>query len=386
MTQTIPADLMERIADINVDELAHYGILGMKWGVRRFQKYPVGYSGDGKYVGPDGQPRQPTRDEARRDRKYQELKGKIDRWTNEAVNTGDKKKLKVLKKAMTSQEYQEAYDEMVRRGVDRAVKTMDKTELSKYKNDISPNEYKDRSLLIDFNDAINRLDTKRMNQLVSHMKNEEIKEATQRIATMTEFQNKKIGALKVENESSVKLAKMANTASNIASIAGSAKKVYNFINDVQKDKEARYEAEKKKVATQRSEKEKALIEDIIKRGDIKDFKANRSKFTNDQVEQFKKRVFLNNEKEINKAILTGDAATKEKWAEYIPRAQVETINKATTKSAQTNVEKIIKNNEPVIKAVGNTNMNTVREDISTTSIDSMLDALFSYNPDKKRKK
>ena len=118
MTQTIPADLMERIADINVDELAHYGILGMKWGVRRFQKYPVGYSGDGKYVGPDGQPRQPTRDEARRDRKYQELKGKIDRWTNEAVNTGDKKKLKVLKKAMTSQEYQEAYDEMVRRGVD----------------------------------------------------------------------------------------------------------------------------------------------------------------------------------------------------------------------------------------------------------------------------
>lgn len=39
------------------DYLAHHGILGMHWGIRRYQPYPGDYHGDGKFIGKRKKPR-----------------------------------------------------------------------------------------------------------------------------------------------------------------------------------------------------------------------------------------------------------------------------------------------------------------------------------------
>ena len=76
-----------QIVNTNTD-LVHFGVLGMHWGIRRYQPYPSGYSGDGKFVGKDDAWRQSKAAESagRYDRKIARVGNKISKTTNSINN------------------------------------------------------------------------------------------------------------------------------------------------------------------------------------------------------------------------------------------------------------------------------------------------------------
>lgn len=323
MTQ-IPMETMEAMSQIKVDELSHHGILGMKWYVRRFQKYPAGYTGDGKYVGPNGESRKGTLKEKIADKRFNKIKSVLDSGVKEAVTDGNKKLLNVLKPTMTAEEYKEKYAETVANGVKRAVKTGDTVGLKKYKNDMTPNEYKDARAVLKFNEAVNKMDTSAMNKQMSKIKNDDLKASAERISTITTLQKTKIEALKTESEASAKLAKTAKTMGNVADITTKGLTIYSNIQSFKQKLREGEKTEKKRIEEENEEQ----IKKAIKSGDPAKISKWKGQMTVEQLETANKSVYYNNKDKIDKMVKDGDfkRLVDSGYSQYLTTKQYADLN------------------------------------------------------------
>lgn len=297
------------------DVLAHHGILGMKWGVRRYQPYPDSYSGDGKFVG---------KKSARAERRQARHVAKTNTRIKNAVDTGNKKKLKKYKDEMSPEEYEKKYAETVKNGIDNAVKDRDKSALKKYKDDLNKREYQHQKDRIEFKEAIDNDNSHKTKKLLSKVDPEDVTEATNLIRSRVALQDQKLSKIRQDSELMAKMDKLASGLGKVSKISQNVSSITSSFMSVNKSMTDFANAQK-------DEKEKARkkkIEKVIKSGDVELIKKHQDDMSLSELQTAYERVYTKHQKEVDDAIKTGD---REQISNLVPYMDNEKMSKAITK-------------------------------------------------------
>lgn len=266
------------------DVLAHHGKLGMKWGIRRYQPYPDDYTGDGKFVG---------KKTARAERRQARHVAKTNTRIKNAVDTGNKKKLKKYKDEMSPEEYEKKYAETVKNGIDNAVKDRDKSALKKYKDDLNKREYQHQKDRIEFKDAIDNDNSRKTNKLLSKVDPEDVTEATNLIRSRVALQDQKLSKIRQDSELMAKMDKLASGLGKVSKISQNVSSITSSFMSVNKSMtefaNAQKDADKK-----RKEKE---LEKVIRSGDLKKIRENEKKMTQSQLQEAYDRIIQSGSEE-----------------------------------------------------------------------------------------
>lgn len=70
---------------VKSEYIAHHGVQGMHWGVRRYQPYPSDYSGDGVYK---GEPKKSFRERHAEQKRIKEAKKYADKYMTAKMGSG----------------------------------------------------------------------------------------------------------------------------------------------------------------------------------------------------------------------------------------------------------------------------------------------------------
>lgn len=280
--QNNPTNLCEEV-------LVHHGILGMKWGVRRYQPYPDNYSGDGKFVG---------KLSAFGERRQARHKAKTNTRIKNAVDTGNKKKLKKYKDEMSPEEYEKKYAETVKNGIDNAVKDRDKSALKKYKDDLNKREYQHQKNRIEFKEAIDNDNSHKTKKLLSKVDPEDVTEATNLIRSRVALQDQKLSKIRQDSELMAKMDKLSSGLGKIANISKNVSNITGSMMDVNK-RMTEFANAQKNIEKERKEKE---LEKVIRSGNLKKIHENEKKMTQAQIQEAYDRIIQSgSEKDIKDA-------------------------------------------------------------------------------------
>ena len=313
-----------RTTSLNSDELSHHGVLGMKWYVRRYQKYPSGYSGEGRYVGPDGMPRKATFKEKRQQKKFNKLQDKITRGAVEAIATGNKKMLKAIGPVMDQETYAAKMKELTSNGARINAMKGDVRGVKSFKNDISKQEYKYYKNLSKFVKASNNLDPKVMQKRMSKITDSDLAALNDKIG-MIPGMNRKISDMKQKRNA------VPSKADNIANVIKEGTKIvvasgaaiaatYAVMNNL--DNIA------KLIDNRNVRKGAKLANAIIRKDSIPMFEKNMTKLTTDQMDTVAKSLYTKHKPEIAKAASSGDLDTLNKFVSIISKKEWEELEKA----------------------------------------------------------
>lgn len=312
------------LANLNAEELTHHGVMGMKWYVRRYQKYPQGYSGEGQYVGPDGSPRKATRKERRQQKKMEKLENIIAKGAADAIANGDKRMLKAIAPVMDQETYAAKMKELTANGARINALKGDTKGLKRFKNDISSQEYKYYKNLSKFVKASNNLDPKVMQKRMSKISDADLAALNDKIG-MIPGMNKKINDMKRDrNSTKTKADSIANAikeGTKIVVASGAAvAAIYAVANNL--DNIA-------KLIDNRSVRKGAkLANSIIKKDSISLFEKSRNKMTADQMDTVAKSLYNMHRSEITKAAAEQDIKTLDKFVSIISKKEWEELEKA----------------------------------------------------------